>query len=73
VSVPVTVPIGLGQVVVLLAVHVSPAGSVSFKTTLLAVPVPAALLLLTVIMCVLSAIAAIVKVLRIDPAVAFRQ
>jgi putative ABC transport system permease protein len=31
------------------------------------------LLLLTVVMCVVSAIAAIVKVLRIDPAVAFRQ
>jgi putative ABC transport system permease protein len=31
------------------------------------------LLLLTMFMCVLSAIAAIVKVLRIDPAVAFRQ
>jgi putative ABC transport system permease protein len=31
------------------------------------------LLLLTIVMCVVSAIAAIVKVLRIDPAVAFRQ
>ncbi len=33
----------------------------------------AALLLLTIVMCILSAIAAIVQVLRIDPAVAFRQ
>jgi hypothetical protein len=31
------------------------------------------LFLLTVAMCVVSAIAAIVQVLRIDPAVAFRQ
>jgi putative ABC transport system permease protein len=31
------------------------------------------LFVLTVAMCVLSAIAAIVQVLRIDPAVAFRQ
>lgn len=46
---PVTVPIGLTHSVVLLAVQVSPSGSVSMSVTLFAVPVPAALLLLTVI------------------------
>jgi putative ABC transport system permease protein len=33
----------------------------------------AALLVLTVLMCVLSAVAAIVKVMRIDPAVVFTR
>ena len=41
--------IGLGQLVVLSAVQVRPAGSVSVSVTFVAIPVPAALLLLTVI------------------------
>ena len=61
---------GLAYVIGLLVVRMTAAGALPIVIT---PGLTAALFLLTVVMCVVSAIAAIMKVTRIDPAMVFTR